>query len=410
VSTQHPHQAPKSRSGRARRLTHYLLVGAGLVAVCGAAALFLGRPTQQAAAQAAPAAPPPVTVSAPLQKEITEWDEYTGQFAAVDYVEIRARVSGYLTEIHFTDGQIVNKGDLLFVIDPRPYEIELQQAQAQLATAEASLDLANRELARAASLREKDFVAQSTYDQRLNTMKAAAASVETGKAAIRQAQLDLEWSHVTAPVSGRISEHLVSIGNLVNGGSSGTATLLTTIVSLDPIYLNFDMSEQQYLAYERATANGKLKSNRDGGVPAFARLTDERDWPHEGTLNFVDNQVDRGAGTIRARGIFPNPNFFLTPGQFGRVRIPGSEPYVAILVPDAAVVTDQSTKLLMTVNADGTVVPKIVRLGPTIDGLRIVRSGIGPDDKIVIDGLVRARPGNKVTPQAGEIKAVATAR
>ena len=359
---------------------------------------------------AAPAAPPPVTVSAPLQKEITEWDEYTGQFAAVDYVEIRARVSGYLTEIHFTDGQIVNKGDLLFVIDPRPYEIELQQAQAQLATAEASLDLANRELARAASLREKDFVAQSTYDQRLNTMKAAAASVETGKAAIRQAQLDLEWSHVTAPVSGRISEHLVSIGNLVNGGSSGTATLLTTIVSLDPIYLNFDMSEQQYLAYERATANGKLKSNRDGGVPAFARLTDERDWPHEGTLNFVDNQVDRGAGTIRARGIFPNPNFFLTPGQFGRVRIPGSEPYVAILVPDAAVVTDQSTKLLMTVNAEGTVVPKIVRLGPTIDGLRIVRSGIGPDDKIVIDGLVRARPGNKVTPQAGEIKAVATAR
>ena len=410
MSPQSPLSPRKIRASRWRRLTHFLLVGAGLAAVSGACVLLLGHPTQQAVAQAAPAAPPPVTVSPPLQKEVTEWDEYTGQFAAVDYVEIRARVSGYLTEIHFTDGQIVNKGDLLFVIDPRPYEIELQQGQAQLTTAEATLELANRELARAASLREKDFVAQSTYDQRLQTMKSAAASVETGKAAVRQAQLDLEFSHITAPVSGRISQHLVSIGNLVSGGSTGTPTLLTTIVSLDPIYLNFDMSEAQYLAYERASAAGKLKSNRDKGVPAFVRLTDEKDWVHEGILNFVDNQVDRGAGTIRARGIFPNPNLFLTPGQFGRVRIPGSEPYQAMLVPDAAVVTDQSSKLLMTVNADGTVVPKLVRLGPTIDGLRVVRSGIDPGDRVVIDGLVRARPGNKVTPQPGEIKTVATAR
>ncbi len=405
-----PTQSPlKNRPAGARRWIHHLTVAAGLAATGGICMLLLGHPSAPAVAQAAPAAPPPVTVSVPLQKEVTEWDEYTGQFAAVDYVELRARVSGYLTEIHFTDGQIVNKGDLLFVIDPRPYEIELQQAQAQLATAEATLDLATRELARAASLREKDFVAQSTYDQRLQTTKSAAASVETGKAAIRQAQLDLEFSHITAPLTGRISQHLVSIGNLVNGGSTGTPTLLTTIVSLDPIYVNFDMSEAQFLAYERAAASGKLKSNRDKGVPISVRLTDEKDWGREGTLNFVDNQVDRGAGTIRARGIFPNPNFFLTPGQFGRVRIPGSEPYQATLVPDSAVVTDQSSKILMTVAEDGTVVPKLVRLGPTIDGLRVIRSGLAPTDRVVIDGLVRARPGAKVTPQPGEIKPAQTA-
>jgi RND family efflux transporter MFP subunit len=383
------------------------MVAGGFVAVAGASALLLGHPSRPAVAQAAPAAPPPVTVSAPLQKEVTEWDEYTGQFAAVDYVELRARVSGYLTEIHFTDGQIVKKGDLLFVIDPRPYEIELQQAQAQLATAEATLDLANRQLSRAATLREKDFVAQSTYDERTQTMKSAAASVETGKAAVRQAQLDIEFSHIVAPVNGRISRHEVSIGNLVSGGSTGTPTLLTTIVSLDPIYLNFDMSEAQFLAYERAVAGGKLRSNRDKGVPVFTRLTDEKDWTREGVMNFVDNQVDRGAGSIRARGVFPNPNYFLTPGQFGRLRIPGSEPYTATLVPDASVVTDQSSKLILTVAEDGTVVPKPVRLGPMIDGLRVIRSGLDSKDRVVIDGLVRARPGTKVTPQPGEIKPAA---
>jgi RND family efflux transporter MFP subunit len=406
VPTQPLPPIQKFRPVKPRRWLHYLIVAAGLAAVTGGTALLLGHPTNRAVAQAAPPAPPPVTVSQPLQKEVTEWDEYTGQFAAVDYVEIRARVPGYLTEIHFTDGQIVNKGDLLFVIDPRPYEIELQQAQAQLETAEATLDLANRQLARAATLREKDFVAQSTYDERTQTMKSATAAVETGKAAVRQAQLDIEFSHVTAPIGGRISRHEVSIGNLVSGGASGaTPTLLTTIVSLDPIYAYFDMSEAQYLSYERAVASGKLKSTRGSGVAVFARLTDETQWPYEGAMNFVDNQVNRGAGTIRGRGVFPNANFFLTPGQFTRLRIPGSEPYQALLVPDGAVVTDQSSKLLMTVAEDGTIVPKPVRVGPTIDGLRVIRSGIDAKDRVVIDGLVRARPGAKVTPQPGEIKA-----
>ncbi len=398
-----------NKKPHARRWTHFALVAGGFAAVAGASAFLLGHPSRPAVAQAAAPAPPPVTVSVPVQRQVTEWDEYTGQFAAVDYVEIRARVSGYLTEIHFTDGQIVNKGDLLFVIDPRPYEIELQQAQAQLATAEASLELANRQLSRAATLREKDFVAQSTYDERTQTMKSAAAAVETGRAAVRQAQLDIEFSHITAAVTGRISQHQVSIGNLVSGGSTGTPTLLTTIVSLDPIYLNFDMSEAQFLSYERAVADGKLKSSRDKGVQVFARLTDEQKWTREGAMNFVDNQVDRGAGSIRARGIFPNPSFLLTPGQFGRLRIPGSEPYQAILVPDSSVVTDQSSKLILTVAEDGTVVPKPVRLGPMIDGLRVIRSGLDPKDKVVIDGLVRARPGSKVTPQPGEIKPAATA-
>ena len=359
-----------------------------------------------ALAQAPNGPPPPVTVSHPLQKDVTEWDEFTGQFQAVDYVEIRARVSGWLNEIHFTDGQIVNKGDLLFVIDPRPYEIQLQTAKAQVETASAQLDYATKEVSRAAELRVKDFVAQSTYDQRLQTMRTAAASLESGKASVRDAELNLEFSRVTAPVTGRISTHQVSLGNLISGGggTAASGTLLTTIVSLDPIWFTFDMSEGDYLAYQRAAASGKLESSREGKVTVAVRLTDEKDWSRTGVLDFIDNQVDRGAGTIRARATFANPNYFVTPGQFGRIRIPGSEPYQALLLPDAAIVTDQSNKIVMTVAPDGTVVPKPIRPGPTIDGLRVVRDGLKPDDNVIINGLVRARPGGKVTPQPGEIK------
>jgi len=359
-------------------------------------------------AAAAPSAPP-VTVSPPLQQEIVEWDEYTGQFAAVDYVELRARVSGYLQEIHFEDGQLVKKGDLLFLIDPRPYEIALASAKAQVDQANAAIEYTNRELARAAELRQKDFVAQSTYDQRLQQMRNAAASLETGKAAVRDAELNLEFCHITAPIGGRISRHEVSLGNLVSGGNSGATTLLTTIVSVDPVYFNFDMSEADFLGYQRAVAQGKLMSTRDDPVPVQAHLVDETTWTLKGRLDFVDNQVDRSAGTIRARAVFANPKLFITPGQFGRIRVPGSEPYQAMLVPDAALVTDQSRKLLMTVTDDDTVVPKVVRPGPTYQGLRIIRDGIAPTDRIVINGLLRARPGGKVTPQAGKIEPDKTA-
>jgi len=353
----------------------------------------------------APAAPPTVTVSQPIQRELVEWDEYTGQFAAKEYVEIRARVSGYLTDIHFEDGQIVKQGDLLFVIDPRPYEATLAAAQAQLAQANAQVDLATQQLNRSAELRKKDFEPASNYDQRVSDLKVATAATESAKAAISSAELNVGFTRITSPLSGRISNHQVSIGNLISGSDSATTPALTTIVSLDPIYFYFDMSEGDYLAYQRATAAGKLGEARDSSSPVYVRLTDETEWPRKGSLNFVDNQVDRGAGTIRARATFPNPDFFVTPGQFGRIRIPASERHDAILVPDGAVVTDQSRKVVMTVQEDGTVAQKVVRPGPmTDDGLRIIRSGLATTDRVIINGLVRARPGGKVTPQPGKIE------
>jgi RND family efflux transporter MFP subunit len=256
---------------------------------------------------------------------------------------------------------------------------------------------------RSSELRQRDFASQSVLDERQEELRQAAGALDGAKAAVADAELNLEFTRITAPVGGRIGRHEVSVGNLVTGGSGGGTTLLTTIVSLDPIYFYFDVSESDFLSYQRAIAKGELASPRDDNLPVEARLTDEMGWSIKGRIDFVDNQVDRGAGTIRARAIFSNADFFVTPGQFGRIRIPGSEPYEALLVPDAAIVTDQSRKLLMTVGEDGTVVPKVVRLGPVYDGLRIIRDGIGPDDRIVINGTMRARPGTKVAPQPGTI-------
>ncbi|MBI3708862.1 MAG: efflux RND transporter periplasmic adaptor subunit [Proteobacteria bacterium] len=401
-----PAEAVKHRSwGRRLAAITTILLAAG-----SAVALYfnIGQPSKGSVTTAPPPAPA-VTVSAPLQKEITEWDEFTGQFAAVDYVEIRARVSGYLTEIDFQDGQVVKKGDLLFVIDPRPYEATLAAARAQLAHATAQAELASRQLERSSELRKRDFEAVSNYDQRVSELRVATATVEGAKAAIRGSELNVEFTRIKAPASGRISSHQVSVGNLVSGGEGGSSTLLTTIVSLSPIYFNFDMSESDYLAYQRATAQGKMRSTRDNSVPVFAHLTDEAGWPREGRMDFVDNRVDRNSGTIRARAVFQNPDLLLTPGQFGRIRIPGSEPYQAILIPDAALVTDQSRKLVMTVTDDGTVAPKIVRPGPSYENLRIIRAGLDPSDRIIVNGLMRARPGAKVTPQPGTIELTARA-
>ncbi|TWT05949.1 efflux RND transporter periplasmic adaptor subunit [Reyranella sp. CPCC 100927] len=369
----------------------------------GALGLLLGAMLPGSAGAQAPQTPPAVTVAVPLQREVVEYDEFTGQFAAVEQVELRSRVSGYLQSHHFEEGQIVKKGDLLFVIDPRPFEATLASTRAQLAQAEARVDLATRQLARAAELRGRDFVAASTYDERQQEQRVATAAVEIAKAAVRTAELDLEFSRILAPVSGRIGRREVSDGNLVSGGSGSGNTLLTTIVSIDPIYFVFDMSEGDFIAYQRAVQSGKLQSTRDS-IPVFARLRDEPDWPREGKLNFIDNQVNRSAGTIRARAVFPNADGFLTPGQFGRIRLPGSEPYKALLIPDSAILTDQSQKIVMTVNAEGVVSPKMVRQGPIYDGLRIIRSGLTPEDRVIINGLIRARPGAKVTTQPGEIK------
>jgi membrane fusion protein, multidrug efflux system len=390
----------------ARAKIRKTIVTIGLVLCAGAALYFRVGDGAGNAAQAQTAAPPPppVTVSQPLQREIVEWNEYTGQFVATESVELRARVSGYLTEIHFEDGQFVKKGDLLFVIDPRPFEIALASAQAQLNQATARLDLANRQLARAAELRQRDNIPAATYDERQSEVHSATGALDAAHAAIRSAQLDLEFTHVTAPMAGHISRHQVSLGNLVFGGSSATTTLLTTIVSTDPIYCVFDLSEADLLTYQRAAAQGRLKLAGAESLPLEARLSDEKQWTLKGRLNFVENQVDPGSGTLRARAVFANPDARIVAGQFARLRAPASEPHQVLLVPDSAVVADQSRKLLMVVHDDGTVEPKVVQLGPLSEGLRIVRDGVGPADRIIINGVIRARPGAKVTPQPGKIE------
>lgn len=349
--------------------------------------------------------PPPVTVAAPLVQRITEWDEFTGRFEATESVDIRARVSGYLQAVNFSDGQFVEQGQVLFVIDPRPYEAAVAAARAQVESARARVDLADAELSRAGQLVDRSAVSQSTYDQRVQEKRVAEAEVSRAEAALEQAQLELEFTSVRAPISGRISNRRVDLGNLVSGDPN--ATLLTSLVALDPIYFVFDMSESELLAYQRAVASGELRSTRDA-VPIQVRLPDEPDtdtWPRAGTMNFVDNRVDPNSGTIRARAILPNEDLFLTPGQFGRLRLPASLEYEALLVPDSAILIDQSNRIVMAVGPDDTVEPRVIRPGPSRPGgLRIVRSGLEPSDRVIINGLIRVRPGMKVTPQPGVIE------
>lgn len=389
-----------------RRGGRILLITLAVIALAAIGYRYMVGPqsTEQAPSQAGAPPAPPVTVAKPVVETLREWRDFTGQFEAQESVEIRARVSGYLESVNFTDGQLVKKGDLLFVIEPRPYEIALDSAKAQLDQAEAQLALAKVQLERTAQLRKNDYASQQTYDERAAEVKSAAASRDNAIAAVNQAQLNLDYTRVLAPVSGRVGRHEVSIGNLVMGGT-GETTLLTTIVSLDPIWLMFNVSEGDGMTYKRLIQKGEVESARNNSVKVEGQLMDEKDWPLKGTIDFVDNQYDRSSGTIRVRAAFPNPDLFITPGQFGRVRVPMSQEKPTILVPDSAVVTDQSVKLLFAVTEDGTVVPKPVELGEvTDDDLRIVRSGITKDDVIIINGLLRARPGQKVTPEQGEIK------
>ena len=353
------------------------------------------------------AAPPPlnVTVSTPRKSRLATWTTFTGQFSAVDRVEIRAQVSGYLTEIHFTDGRIVKKGDLLFVIDPRPYAIALANAKAQVETAQATLGLSKKQLSRTTDLMRSDFASHETLDQRTQQLEAAVAALDQAQATMRSAELNMEWTHVVAPLSGRISAHRVSIGNLVGGGQSGGATtLLTTIVSLDPIHLDFDMGESDYVAYQRFLHRSHDPLAVDHTVD-FA-LSDETGWKHKGKLDFMDNEMDRSSGTIHARATVPNPDFLIAAGQFARLRLPTAGAADTLLVPDAALSMDQSRTMLMTVAPDGTVVPKMVEIGALFGDLRVVNQGITRDDRVVINGLMFARPGGKVTPKPGVIAEV----
>lgn len=381
-----------------------LVIGFVILALVAGAAIWHWLAPKDGGSQAAAApAPPPVTVSHPLAMDVTVWSEFTGQFAAIEYVEMRARVSGYLTEIDFKDGQDVKKGDLLFVIDPRPFQADLQLAEANRDRDKAQVVRADADLKRYADLAKKDFASQQQLDTSRAAADAAAATVKADEAAIAQARLNLEFTRITAPVSGRISNHLVSLGNLIIGGSNTTTTLLTTIASLDPIYLYFDIDETEYLNYRRAIVAGTMPSPITTKEPVQAKLADDHTWAHKGYLDFADNQFNRGSGTLRIRAVFENPDLLIRPGQFGRIRVPSPDSPHAILVPDSAVVADQSRKVVMTVKPDGTVEPRVIDPGPAYQGLRVVRSGLSTEDTVVIDGLVRARPGAKVTPQPGKI-------
>jgi len=380
----------------------------GVAVAAGPFLAWLGlapHPGNRAAAAVTPT--PLVTVSQPLQREVDVRAGFLGQFSAIDRVELRAQVGGTLTEIHFKDGQIVHKGDLLFVIDPRPYEIKLEQAKAALQTATARVALANNQLFRAQSLKRSDFATQETVDQRTNDHDASQAAVEDAKARVRDAELDLEYARVRAPFTGRIGARQVSIGSLVAGSRAATSptTLLTTLVSLDPLYLDFDMSESDFLTFSRERA-------RIGGPPAnkvMISLSDENDFTRGGTLDFLDNALDRSSGTIHARATVRNEDLFLAPGQFARLRVAIAQPTPVYLLPDAAVVLDQSQRLVMTVGSDATVKAKIVTTGDLRGGLRVIQSGLEAGDRVVIDGLVRAIPGTKVAPQDGAIHYDATA-
>lgn len=345
----------------------------------------------------------PVTVAQPIQKAVVDWDEYTGRFEASDAVEIRARVSGYLTEVHFKDGQLVQKGDLLFTIDRRPFEQALAQAQAEVSRAQSELEFAKGDLQRAQPLVKQGTVSVQLFEDRRRRQQDADAQLRSAESRVKSALLDLEFSEVRAPLKGLTSNRRVDVGNFVSGGGT-TSTLLTTLVATDPIYFVFDASESDYLRYIRLARDGKRPSSRNFANPVDLHLLDETEWKWHGKMNFVDNRLDPNAGTIRGRAEFANPDGFLTPGVFGRLRLIGSNEYQALLIPDAAVVSDQARKLVLAVKDDGTVEGKQVQLGPIFEGLRVVRSGIDANDKIVIDGVQRARPGAKVKAEPGEIK------
>ena len=351
-----------------------------------------------------PAPPPPkVKVVHPVARNVTEWDEYTARLDAIDSVEVRPRVSGYLQSVHFQDGALVHKGDLLFQIDPRPYEATLRRAEADLQLAKTRLTLAQKNYARAADLLASHAISQEEADIRQSNLRQAEASVDEAQAVVDSARLDVEFTHITAPVSGRIGRKLVTEGNLITGGVGTQGTLLTTIVSLDPIYVYFDADEGALLKYDRLARLGARRSSRDFKNPVHVALANEEGFPHEGAMDFVDNQVDRGTGTIVGRAVLPNPDLSLIPGLFARLQLPGSGEYQAILVPDEAIASDQSQKLVWVVDAENKAQYRPVKIGPLIDGLRVVREGVGVEDWIVVAGLQRVRPGQPVEPERGAI-------
>jgi membrane fusion protein, multidrug efflux system len=379
------------------------LAGARPRAAARKLALAVVMSLAMAATAWAQAGPPQVTVAPPLASRVAQWDEFTGRFEAMERVEVRPRVSGYIDKVHFRDGSDVKQGDLLFTIDQRPFQLAVESAQADVARIKAQIVLDAADYERAQQLVKTAATPVRELDQRKANLDIARAQEQAADAALHTAQLNLEWSEVRAPISGRVSDRRVDAGNLVAGGQSG-ATLMTTIVRLDPIYFIFDGSESDYLRYSRLSAEGHRASSRDAPNPVKVQLADEKDWPHTGVMNFVDNEINAHSGTIRGRAIFANQDLFLTPGTFGRLRLYGG-PLDALLIPDGAVVSDQAHKVVLTVGEDNKVAAKPVTLGGMARGLRVVASGLSPTDRIVIGGLANpfVRPGAMVEARQGAI-------
>jgi RND family efflux transporter MFP subunit len=355
-----------------------------------------GQPQQQGGA------PPPaaVTFATPVKRTVFDFDEYVGRFVAVNSVEMRARVSGYLDGVHFKDGQIVKQGDLLFTIDKRPFENAAAQARANVTQAKSNLAFTESDFTRGQQLVRDKTITEQTFEQRSQAFRNSQASVSGAEAALRTSELDLEFTELRAPINGRIGDRRVSPGNLVTGGAGGNTTLLATIVSTDPIRFEFTFDEASYLRYERLSQGGQDVASRGAGVKVSLKLIDEKNFDHQGSMDFVDNVIDRSTGTIRGRAVFANANGVFTPGMFARVRVPASPPYEALLVPDSAVGSEQVRKYLLVADAEDTARQKYVTLGQlTPDNMRVIKEGLAPDDRVIVSGLMQARAGQKVRPQ-----------
>ena len=368
------------------------LVGSPLVLLAAAATIWSSDPSPAAAPTA-----PTVTVAAPIERNVNQWDDYVGRFEASRSVEVRPRVSGAIIAVHFTDGAIVRQGQLLFTIDPRPFAAALAEARAGVATAQSELALAETNLARGRRLLETEAVSQASVDQLIAKERSARAALAAAQARVQARALDVEFTRVRAPIGGRISDRKIDPGNLVSAGDAG-GTLLTTINALDPIYFTFDVPESLFL---------KSSRQRQGGEPGDVteiRLQDEADYNWRGRLDFTDNGINQNSGTVRARAIVPNPNYFLTPGMFGNMRLADGGTTAALLVPDAAIRTDQARKIVLTVGKDGTVAAKPVETGPLVAGLRVIRSGLAKSDRIVVQGVQFAMPGSKVNVRVTQVR------
>ncbi|MEM7061474.1 MAG: efflux RND transporter periplasmic adaptor subunit [Pseudomonadota bacterium] len=362
-------------------------------------ALVLASEPKQVQAQGGPL---PVDVASPLQREVVDYDVYTGRFEAVQQVELRARVTGYLDKVTFEDGDVVDNETILFTIDPRTFQASLNRADAALTAAKAARDLAQIEFDRAQQLAQRNVGTRQEVDRTLAALAEAEAQVGVSEAEVQSAQLELEFTEIRAPFEGRMSDSAVDPGNLVVGGA-GNATILSTIVSIDPVHFVFTASEADFLRYSRRFQASPESGPDAQALPIGVRLMDEADFRHKGTIDFVDNRLDPNSGTISVRAVIPNPEGFLRPGVFGRIRVPATEPYQALLIPDTAILSDQNRKIVMLADAEGNVSARPVILGDMEGGLRIVKSGLSPDDTVVVNGIQRARPGGKVVVQTVEL-------